>query len=56
MTDLPRLQAEVDAELEWVRSSADPADGDEPERGPYEVRLRNLRDAVVAAEKPVADG
>jgi hypothetical protein len=53
MTDLPHLHAEIDHELRRVRSSADPADADEPERDPYEVRLRNLHNAV--AELPVAD-
>ena len=49
MTDVPSpLHAAIDAELAHVRSSADPADADEPEREPYETRLQSLHDAVVA--------
>jgi hypothetical protein len=51
MSDLSRLEAEIDAELRHVASSADPADADEPERTPYETRLRSLHDAVVAVEE-----
>ena len=50
-----RLHAEIDAELNRLRTSGDRVSDDEPELAPYETRLRSLRDAVVAVEAHSAD-
>ena len=57
MTDLAkgagersRLRAEVDAELDRVRSGDDLPNDDEPQAGAYASRLHSLHDAVVALE------
>jgi hypothetical protein len=45
-----RLHDAVDEEIAAVEASADAVDNDEPERGPLEIRLHNLHEAVVAVE------
>ncbi|WP_169576406.1 hypothetical protein [Nocardioides halotolerans] len=46
-----RLHHELDAEIERLKSSADPVGSDEPELGSYAARLRSLHDAVVVQER-----
>jgi hypothetical protein len=45
------LHAEIDVELAHVQMSSDAPEDDEPEREPYEIRLRILHEAVVAEER-----
>ena len=45
------LHAEIDVELAHVQMSSDTPEDDEPEREPYETRLRSLHEAVVAEER-----
>ncbi|MGY0540906.1 hypothetical protein ACW14X_25590 [Nocardioides sp. YJ-D4] len=45
------LHAEIDVELAHVQASSDAPEDDEPEREPYETRLRSLHEAVVTQER-----
>ena len=49
-TETSHLHEVVDAEIAEVEASADRLDDDEPERAPYETRLRALHEAVLAVE------
>ena len=49
-SEIHHLHTVVDAELEQAEAGADPPGEDEAELEQYLVRLRGLRDAVVAME------
>jgi len=49
-TELQRLRAEIDEELERLKSTVPPDDPADPEAEEYRARLHSLQEAVEAVE------